>query len=52
MFVGEVRWAVIYAMRNRVSHGYFEVDLNVVWNTIVNDVPDRQRVNADPFLLK
>jgi len=34
---------VIYAMRNRVSHGYFEVDLDVVWNTIVNDLPDLER---------
>ena len=33
-----VPWAVIYAMRNRVSHGYFEVDLQIVWNT-VSDLP-------------
>lgn len=39
----EVPWAVIYAMRNRVSHGYFDVDLDVVWNTIGNDLPDLER---------
>src|SRR5437773_389020 len=33
----EVRWAVIYAMRNRVSHGYFQIDLDVVWKTIQGD---------------
>ena len=35
----EIPWSVIYAMRNRVSHGYFEVDLEIVWKTIRNDLP-------------
>jgi len=35
----EIPWAVIYAMRNRLSHGYFEVDLEIVWKTIRNDLP-------------
>jgi len=26
-------------MRNRVTHGYFVIDLDVVWNTIMNDLP-------------
>ena len=26
----EIPWAVIYGMRNRISHGYFEVDLDLV----------------------
>jgi uncharacterized protein with HEPN domain len=26
-------------MRNRVTHGYFDIDLDVVWNTIMNDLP-------------
>ena len=29
----EVPWRVIIDMRNRVSHGYFDIDLDVVWNT-------------------
>jgi uncharacterized protein with HEPN domain len=36
----EVRWAVIYAMRNRVSHGYFQIDLDVVWKTVQSDLPN------------
>jgi len=28
---------VITDMRNRVSHGYF--DLDVVWNTVTSDLP-------------
>lgn len=35
----EIPWQVIYAMRNRVSHGYFEVDLDIVWRTIQFDLP-------------
>jgi hypothetical protein len=26
-------------MRNRVTHGYFDIDPDVVWNTIINDLP-------------
>ena len=35
----EIPWPVIYAMRNRVSHGYFEVDLDLVWQTVQTDLP-------------
>jgi uncharacterized protein with HEPN domain len=27
-------------MRDRISHGYFKIDLNVVWNTAVVSVPE------------
>lgn len=27
------------AMRNRVIHGYFEVDYEIVWRTVRNDLP-------------
>jgi len=30
---------VITGMRNRVSHGYFDIDLDVVWNTVTRDLP-------------
>lgn len=26
-------------MRNAVAHGYFKVDLEIVWKTIHNDLP-------------
>lgn len=35
----EVPWPVIYAMRNRISHGYFEMDLDLVWQTVQTDLP-------------
>ena len=34
-----VPWGDMYLMRNRVSHGYFTVDLEIVWKTIRNDLP-------------
>ena len=34
-----IPWQVIYAMRNRISHAYHKVDLEVVWKTIECDLP-------------
>lgn len=34
----DVPWNVVYTMRNRVSHGYFQVDLELVWKTIHTDL--------------
>ena len=36
----DVPWALMYTMRNRVSHGYFRVDYELVWNTIQGDLPE------------
>jgi uncharacterized protein with HEPN domain len=35
----QVPWREISDMRNRVTHGYFDIDVDVVWNTIMNDLP-------------
>jgi uncharacterized protein with HEPN domain len=35
-----VPWRQIIATRNRVVHGYFEVDLDILWDVAVRDVPD------------
>ncbi len=35
----EVPWRQIVAIRNRVVHGYFEVDLDILWDVAVVDVP-------------
>ncbi len=35
----DVPWREITDMRNRVTHGYFDIDLEVVWNTITRDLP-------------
>jgi uncharacterized protein with HEPN domain len=35
----ELPVASAYQMRNAVAHGYFQVDLDVVWATITADLP-------------
>jgi uncharacterized protein with HEPN domain len=35
----EIPLAKIYATRNRIEHAYEEVDLNILWNLVVHDVP-------------
>lgn len=39
----EVPWALMYAMRNRVAHGYFQVDWALIWKTIHQDLPELRR---------
>lgn len=34
-----IPWAVMYAMRNRVSHAYHTIDFELVWTTIKSDLP-------------
>lgn len=34
-----IPWDVVYGMRNRIVHDYFEVDLQVVWQTVQQDLP-------------
>lgn len=34
-----VPWAVAYEMRNVLAHGYFKVDIGVIWTTIESDLP-------------
>lgn len=42
-----VPWEDMYWMRNRVSHGYFSVDLEVIWNTIQRDIPELEQQTKD-----
>ena len=35
----EIPWPEIIGMRHRLVHGYFEVDLRKVWDTVQNDLP-------------
>lgn len=34
-----VPWSSIICMRNRLIHGYFDIDLDRVWDTITDDLP-------------
>jgi len=43
----EVPFRIAYEMRNALSHGYFQVDLNIVWKTIHTDIPWLQQAIED-----
>ena len=34
-----IPWRYIIAMRNRLIHGYFDIDAENVWNTESNELP-------------
>ena len=36
----DIQWTVVYAMRNRIAHGYFKVDLEMIWKTIHAELPE------------
>ena len=35
----DIPWVVIVGMRHHLVHGYYDIDLDRVWNTIVHDLP-------------
>ena len=35
----DIPWRDIVAMRNRLIHGYVDVDLDRVWDTVTDDLP-------------
>lgn len=37
--VTEIPWNLMRGMRNRIVHGYYQVDPLVVWDTCQNDLP-------------
>ena len=34
-----IPWKSMRGMRNRLAHGYFEIDLEIVWDTVQSAVP-------------
>ena len=35
-----IPWGFAYEMRNALSHGYFNVDFTIVWQTVQHDLPN------------
>ena len=44
-----IPWAAMSGMRNRITHGYFDIDLGVVWQTVRGDIP-RLRVQIEALV--
>ncbi|WP_456093831.1 HepT-like ribonuclease domain-containing protein [Orrella marina] len=36
----QVPWRSMRGMRNRIAHGYFDINLDVVWDTVQMALPD------------
>jgi len=35
----QIPWISIINMRNRLIHAYFDIDLDILWNTVIEDLP-------------
>ena len=35
----QIPWKSILEMRNRLMHGYYDIDLDIVWKTVTNEIP-------------
>jgi uncharacterized protein with HEPN domain len=35
----QIPWQAMVGMRNRIVHAYFDIDLNILWQTITEDLP-------------
>lgn len=35
----EIEWGRIIGMRNVLVHGYFDIDVDIVWEAVTRDVP-------------
>ena len=39
----EVPWRQLRGMRNRMAHGYFEIDMRIVWATVTASLPELEK---------
>lgn len=44
---GNIPWSALSGLRNRIVHDYGNVDLNVVYETLKNDIPDLLELIAE-----
>ena len=40
----DVPWRSMRGMRNRIAHGYFDINLDVVWDTVQTALPELLKV--------
>jgi uncharacterized protein with HEPN domain len=39
----EVPWEEMYRLRNRVTHEYFGVDYDIIWDIVTNYLPENEK---------
>ncbi len=42
-----IPWTAIYGLRNRIVHDYGHVILNIIFETLKNDIPELMRIMKD-----
>lgn len=40
----QVPWFAIVSMRNRLIHAYFDIDHDVLWKTVIEEIPELSAV--------
>jgi len=48
----EIPWPAVVAMRHRLIHAYYEIDLDRVWDTVTEDLPPLVRALSEVPNLK
>lgn len=43
----DVPWRSMRGMRNRIAHGYFDINLEIVWETVQTALPDLLEILSD-----
>jgi len=38
-----IKWPEIIGMRNKLIHEYFDIDTELVWQTIIKDLPELKK---------
>ena len=36
----DINWRDIMRMRDKITHHYFRIDLDIVWKTVTDDIPE------------
>lgn len=45
----ELPWRKIKDMRNKLTHEYFSVDLEILWNVVTQDLPELKNLMVEVF---
>jgi uncharacterized protein with HEPN domain len=47
--IPQLPWPQMVSMRNRLTHAYFDINTEVVWQTIVEDLPELIQLLENTF---